>query len=47
MAAAHSGNGETYVSLQNAHLQLGQRFPRLVAVADVLECLGRVLAGHI
>lgn len=37
----------THLSLQVADDELVQRFPRLVAVANVLESLGGVLAGDI
>lgn len=37
----------TYLSLQVADEELVQRLASLVAVADVLKCFGRVLAGDI
>jgi len=37
----------SYLALQCADLELGQCFPGLVAVADILESLGGVLASHV
>jgi hypothetical protein len=37
----------TYLALQRANLQLLQSLPCLVAVTDILECLGSILTGDI
>lgn len=39
--------GNTYVALQSAHLELLERLPGLIAVADILESLGGVLAADV
>lgn len=38
---------DTYVALQSAHLELLERLPGLIAVADILESLGGVLAANV
>lgn len=37
----------SYPALQSADLELGERLAGLVAVADILESLGGILAGDV